>query len=286
MKNQSILAFHFPHKTGSMFGYEILERIARITKAPFFSQNNNPPSHGALANVDFDSASGLFLRGPVRDFAVTENQSLQTDDYANDTPIHLLECVDYYAVCQVRDSLDLVVSQYFSHGWIHSLNSSIDAEIRRRIQAGEISIYEYALMEFRGESGFGEASILHKYHNLAKLKSLLGPKCLVLNYEEMMLGYSKWSKQMADFLRPFVEIKDELVQLKPDYKGLKRSGRFGFFGRKERFWQDPLQYAEQEMRKTHIRSPYPGDHLNFLTPAEISSLRYYEQSLSPKLATF
>ncbi len=269
-----------------MFGYEILERIARITKAPFFSPNNNPPSHGALANVDFDSASGLFLRGPVRDFAVTENQSLQTDDYANDTPIHLLECVDYYAVCQVRDSLDLVVSQYFSHGWIHSLYSSIDAEIRRRIQAGEISIYEYALMEFRGESGFGEASILHKYHNLAKLKSLLGPKCLVLNYEEMMLSYSKWSEQMADFLRPFVEIKDELVQLKPDYKGLKRSGRFGFFGRKERFWQDPLQYVEQEMRKTHIRSPYPGDHLNFLTPAEISSLRYYEQSLSPKLATF
>ncbi|WP_254956418.1 MULTISPECIES: sulfotransferase [unclassified Cyanobium] len=282
MDRQAVLAFHYPHKTGSMFGYEILKKLSAATGAPFYSPNNQPANHQKLAEAVSQYASGLVLRGPVRDFELTDERSLDTANLANETPVSLFDSVEYYAVCQVRDPLDLVVSQYFSHGWIHAIYPSIDAKIREDIQAGKISIYDYAVMEFRGESGFGEASILQKYHHLTRLKDLLGGRCLILRYEDMVLNYPTWSRQMSDFLRPLAEARALLASLRPDYGKFRRKEGFWIFGRKQRFWSNPLDYVEQEMRKVHIRSPLPGDHLNFLTPAEISSLRSSADQFSGK----
>ncbi len=268
-----------------MFGYEILKKLSATTGAPLYSQNNHPANHQKLADAVAQGTSGLLLRGPVRDFELTDEHSLDTANLAFETPGSLLDAVEYHAVCQVRDPLDLIVSQYFSHGWIHGLNSSIDATIRQDIQAGKISIYDYALMEFRGESGFGEASILQKYQHLTSLKDLLGARCLIVRYEDMVLDYYAWSRQISDFLRPLAETKALLASLKPDYRKFRRNGGFWIFRRKQRFWSNPLDYVEQEMRKVHIRSPLPGDHLNFLTPAEISSLRSYEHQFSSKPQT-
>ncbi len=258
-----------------MFGYEILRKLASSLQVPLFSQNNNPKNHQHLLQGLSDSSSDLVLRGPVRDFAITDENSLDTANLANETPLSLLTVADYHAVCQIRDPLDLIVSQFFSHGWIHGLNPSIDAEIRKSIQEGKISIYDYALMEFRGESGFGEASILEKYQHLGQFKDILGSKCLVLKYEDMVLNYNEWANQICDFLKPITPARKVLEELRPNYKKFSRRGGFFGFMTKEKFWENPLEYVQSEMKHQHIRSPLPGDHLRFLTPSQITSLRAF-----------
>lgn len=256
-----------------MFGYEILRKLSSSLQAPLFSQNNSPTNHQHLLQGLSDESTRLVLRGPVRDFALTDENSLYSANLSNETPLPLLTLAGYHAVCQIRDPLDLVVSQFFSHGWIHGLNPSIDAEIRNDIQAGNISIYDYALMEFRGESGFGEVSILQKYRSLRKLNEALGRQCLILKYEDMVLNYGKWSRQISAFLKPFASVQRVLEELKPNYKKFRRTaGLFGF-RTKPKFWDDPLDYVQSEMKHQHIRSPLPGDHLSFLTPTQITSLR-------------
>ncbi|MCP9798174.1 sulfotransferase domain-containing protein [Cyanobium sp. Lug-B] len=204
---------------------------------------------------------------------MTDEDSLYSANLSNETPIPLLTTADYFAVCQIRDPLDLIVSQYFSHGWIHGLDPSIDAAIRNDIQAGTLSVYDYALMEFRGESGFGEVSILQKYRNLKRFSDALGEQCLILKYEDMVLNYKKWSRQISAFLKPFRSVQNVLDELKPSYKEFRRSASLLRFWSKQKFWDNPLDYAAKEMKHQHIRSPLPGDHLSFLTPNEITSLR-------------
>lgn len=273
MSNHKIISFHFPHKTGSMFGYEILRKLSLSLQVPLFSQNNDPKNHQDLLKGLSNESSNLLLRGPVRDFALTDESSINSANLAKETPLPLLTTTQYLAVCQIRDPLDLVVSQYFSHGWIHGLNPSIDAGIRKDIQAGSISIYNYALMEFRGESGFGDASILQKYRSLRDFSDALGEQCLILKYEDMVLNYEKWSRQISDFLKPIASVQKVLDELRPSYKKFKRTTGFLGFWTKPKFWDNPLDYVQKEMKHQHIRSPLPGDHLSFLTPTEITALR-------------
>lgn len=256
-----------------MFGYEILRKLASSLDAPLFSQNNDPKNHKHLLQGLSDESSKLVLRGPVRDFTLTDENSLYTANLANETPLPLLTIATYHAVCQTRDPLDLVVSQFFSHGWIHGLNPSIDPEIRKSIQSGKISLYDYALMEFRGESGFGDASILEKYRHLRILKHKLDKQCLVVSYEDMVLNYEEWAKQISDFLKPFASVRGVLDELRPNYKKFRPKGGFLGFRTKPKFWDNPLDYVQKEMKHQHIRSPLPGDHLSFLTPNEITALR-------------
>jgi hypothetical protein len=256
-----------------MFGYEILRKLSLSLQAPLFSQNNNPKNHQDLLKGLSDQSSCLLLRGPVRDFALTDEDSLYSANLSNETPLPLLTAADYHAVCQIRDPLDLIVSQYFSHGWIHGLNPSINAAIRNDIQTGAIRLYDYALMEFRGESGFGEVSILQKYRNLSRFSDALGEQCLILKYEDMVLNYQKWSRQISAFLNPLASVQNILDELRPNYKKFRRTGSVLGFWSKPKFWDNPLDYVEKEMKRQHIRSPLPGDHLSFLTPNEITSLR-------------
>lgn len=270
----TIIAFHFPHKTASMFAFKILEAVASRTGFAHYSQNNLPPNHTALADGCTLDVDGICLRGPVRNFSVIEGAPRDPDQaYRFATPAFLIEDASYRAVCQVRDTLDLVVSQYFSHGWIHRPADGF-GQMRKDLQAGRISVYEYALLEFEGRSDFGEESIVEKLKKLRSLKERLGPENLVcLDYEEMVLDYDQWAQRVEAFLEPYVpSIGSVLADLRPEYDAPPESSEF---------YADPLEYIEKNSHTLqHVRSPYPGDHRRFLTEAEITDLRRREEALT------
>lgn len=269
----TIIAFHFPHKTASMFAFEILNTISRRTGIPHFSQNNRPPNHTDLADGRVLNVDGTCLRGPVRNFSVIEGAPGNPDkDYRFATPDFLIEGASYFAVCQVRDTLDLVVSQYFSQGWLHTLNDDF-SQVRKDLRAGRISVYDYALMEFEGRSDFGQESILQKMARLRVLEERLGPdRFRCVQYEDMVLDYDQWAARIEAFLQDAIPgIGSILSDLRPEYPPPEVD---------QEFFSDPLEYvAKNGSRLRHVRSPYPGDHRRFLTPAEIADLRSREQVL-------
>ena len=164
-----IVGFHFPHKTASMFAHKIMQTVSAELGLKYFSQNQVPATHTQLCDLSNEQICGeeVFLRGPVRNFTVLQSlDGLDIDAALRfSTPASFLNG-NYKAVCQRRDVLDLVVSQYFSHGWIHPPANGF-GERRKEIQAGKISVFEYALLEFEGLADFGQDSILDKYNDLS-----------------------------------------------------------------------------------------------------------------------
>ncbi len=57
--------------------------------------------------------------------------------------------VKIFDIAQVRDPLDVIVSQFFSHGWIYTEKNFDDytREICMKIQDGSLDIYTYALRD-------------------------------------------------------------------------------------------------------------------------------------------
>jgi len=265
-----IVAFHFPHKTASMFAHKILQAVSNELGLKYFSQNQQPTTHTEICGLSSEQFCGeeLFLRGPVRNFTVLKSlKGLDVDEALRfSTPASFLS-ENYKAVCQKRDVLDLVVSQYFSHGWIHPPANGF-GERRKEMQSGKISVFEYALLEFDGLADFGQDSILRKYNDLSRLLGVNGHKnTLTLNYEEMVEDYGAWCEKLCDFLPQIGCLEDVLERLDPGYSQLP--------ARPVEYYSDPLEYVREnqnELRR-HTRSPRPGDHKRFLTEAEINELR-------------
>lgn len=158
------------------------------------------------------------------------------------------------------------MSQYFSHGWIHPFDPGF-AEVRNLLQAGNISVYDYAIMELEGRSGFGQASIVSKYNDMKTLQnSLRRDRFLLVTYEEMMLDYSSWSAKICQFIPEVVSARRIFAQAKPVYPARQVED--------SEYYSDPLEYVRKYSHAlNHIRSPWPGDHSRFLTSGEINSLR-------------
>lgn len=266
MTKPRLIAFHFPHKTASVFAYKILSRAARKHRLPLFTPNKRQPNHADLSRDGQLTFNGLALRGPVRNFTIASEELPNPDVfYRFSTPVHVLQQAEYRAVCQTRDILDLVVSQYFSHGWIHPPKDGF-GEMRRRIQSGDIGIFDYALLEFAGNSGFGQESIIEKYRKLSDFRDNVGhEQVLVVRYEEMVTDYDQWAGRISDFLTDWVDLSPVLRKVRP---------RYGRAGRRDEFFGDPREYVKQRGRELkHVRSPVPGDHRRFLTAEEISDLK-------------
>jgi len=276
MTKPRLIAFHFPHKTASVFAYKILARAARKYRLPLFSPNKRQPNHADLSREGQPTFDGLALRGPVRNFTIGHEEIPNPGVfYRFATPVHVLQQADYRAVCQTRDILDLVVSQYFSHGWIHPPKNGF-GEMRRRIQSGDIGIFDYALLEFAGNSGFGQESIIEKYCKLRDFRDAIGPeRMLVVRYEEMVTDYDRWAGRISDFLGDWIDFSPVLRKVRPRYRRP---------GRRDEFFGDPRDYVKQRGRELkHVRSPFPGDHRRFLTAEEISDLKEAVQRIDDGL---
>lgn len=265
-----IVGFHFPHKTASMFAHKIMQTVSAELGLKYFSQNQVPATHTQLCDLSNEQICGeeVFLRGPVRNFTVLQSlDGLDIDAALRfSTPASFLNG-NYKAVCQRRDVLDLVVSQYFSHGWIHPPANGF-GERRKEIQAGKISVFEYALLEFEGLADFGQDSILDKYNDLSRLVAVNGPgNTLTLDYEEMVEDYGAWCEKLCSFLPQIGCLEEVLERLDPEYSDLPL--------RPTEYFSDPLEYVRENQNeiRRHTRSPRPGDHKRFLTEDEITQLR-------------
>ena len=265
-----IVAFHFPHKTASMFAHKIMRAVSEELGLKYFSQNKLPTTHTQICSLSSEQMCGeeLFLRGPVRNFTVLQSlDGLDVDETLRfSTPASFLSG-NYKAVCQKRDVLDLIVSQYFSHGWIHPPADGF-GQRRKEMQSGKISVFEYAILEFEGLSKFGQDSILKKYNDLSRLLGANSHRnTLTLNYEEMVEDYDSWCEKLCGFLPQIGCMEEVLERLNPDYSKLP--------ARPVKYYADPLEYVREnqnELRR-HTRSPRPGDHKRFLTEDEINELR-------------
>ena len=97
--------------------------------------------------------------------------------------IEIVENTFYIFV--LRNPLDILVSEYYSFGWMHVENDTITIE-RSNIQ--EKTVDEYCI--------WMSDRLLMKLKKLPHLKE----NCLYLTYEEMVLDFNQWCKK---FCEPF-----------------------------------------------------------------------------------
>lgn len=249
-----IIRFCFTHKTASMFGHRILKTISEERELLYFSPNNQPPNHTEIAaHIQNGSNSDLILFGPARTYGVSEMLKRAIGNGHELTDL-----------CQIRNPLDIIVSQYFSHGWIHPMDrwSEEALKVRKALQENRLSMFDYAQLELEGKSHFAGVSIIDKFKALDA--PFEGKRRLILKYEQFYQDYDAWSQKLADFLPDSLGVLPLLQQARPDYSKavVLESGAF---------YADPLKYVETfDIRSgKHIRSAAPDDYLHFLTPKEI-----------------
>lgn len=258
-----VYSFSFPHKTASMFAFAIASELSKVSGFKLYSNNVKPPNMSK-----FDEATDGAVIGPLRNYAVT--------DLLRKNP----RVTNVLDIAQVRDPLDICVSQFFSHGWIHgeSTWTPDQVEQRRRIQSGEISLAQYAEMELEGEALFGGASILDKWSKLPVDHPAVTRT--IVRYEDMMLDWEKWLAAVAEGLgmtgEPFVASVDAM---RPEYGEPDEDPRT-YFG------ADIKHYLEERFKATHIRSAWPGEHKIFLAPDEVARLRMLIKQRQPNVAKY
>ena len=169
------IVVHALHKSASMFLYQLMFRLARDGRYPFYSANHAHPNDHQLTR----DATHRFCLGPIRHFHF---QDLPFDDH-----------IDLHRIVQVRDPRDILVSQYFSFGWNHSENDFNREEIETRQRIRNLSVDEYVT-----EPGGAQ------YWLLRRLKPLLRfakrPQVHLVRYEEMVSNFGNW---LGSFIEPF-----------------------------------------------------------------------------------
>lgn len=262
-----IVRFCFAHKTASMFSYRVLSAIAGAMDTAFFSANNTPPNWGASRDFLLNTRGPQVLVGPYRKYDVSPMFREAID-----------KGYELHDICQIRDPLDILVSQYFAQGWIQPADGRDGTALRVRegIRSGRISVNDYALLELAGETGFTSVSFPEKFAALDQPHP--GASRTIVKYEDFYATYDKW---VEEILTPFADktaLRQAVLALRPDYSDLKTKGR-------KSFYRDPLEYVEEFKIITgrHIRAVVPGDHKRFLRASEIRAIRKELTRLCPTL---
>ena len=222
---------HALHKSGSMFLWPFFKVAANKLGVNFYSVNDTPKTE-ELAFRD-ESNGESFIVSPLRWYPET------------------IDSGRYY-VFVVRNPLDVLVSQYYSHGWIHPDPLDVPEKLgefrERRNKIQSLTIDEYCV-QYADE-------LLKKYINLLSYWDDR-EHVLVTRYSEMVCDFESWCTRVgkaigleetdinelhASFANQF-NIVDELT---PDQ--IKQGG------------------------KRHKRKMLPGDHLEKLSPAIIGVL--------------
>lgn len=261
---KQIVRFAFTHKTASMFAFRILKQLARNKRYCLYSRNNSPqnahlvqPAYEGKSNIlkRLLGKDRILLLGPEREYEMDEwlRQRFLEGKVAN--------------ICQIRHPLDMMVSQYFSHGWIHPDTNFTDEKtrMRRRLQAGECSVFDYMKLEMNDESHFTGSYIIKKFDGL--LEQGKRANTTILKYEDMYFTYGYWADRLNDALPKPLRNRNLLERLAPDFgEPAKRLA--------SRFYDDPLEYVSEYRigQQNHVRSAKPGDHVNFLSGDQIDML--------------
>jgi hypothetical protein len=229
------------HKSASMFLHNYSKSIvSRLGDGwEHFSQNNSPPNAESAKSA---VGSGILCWrgfGPTPDWAIERNDSI--------------------ILCQLRDPRDILVSEYFSIGFLHSENFLHEdaRSTKQMIADGKLSIDEFVQRSAVEGISFSKSSLKRRYQQLLVLEQSskeLGFPIKMVKYEDMVLHYRQWCSDVLQFL----ELSDFGNDLFEEFKS-----EFDVAGLIER--------GEQ---MTHRRAVLPGDYKGKLSD---ESIRFIEQ---------
>lgn len=219
------------HKSGSMFLYRYFQWLSWHAGYAFFSANNpSPNQEGAL-----EPTAENRCVCPLRDFEENEYSSIADVDRI-------------VQIFHVRDPRDMIVSEYFSFGWTHRIDSENPRAQQWRKEVQKMTVDEYAL----GQPEFSRWPIEKKFEPIVQKEA--GPNSLFVKYETMVTDFPTWSAQVSV---PFDLRWPALVK------------RWGLWKFRNEFKVDGK----------HKRRITPGDHRQQLTPATIELLNQRYQPI-------
>jgi len=217
------------HKTATVFLNSFFRDVSRAKKYKYYSRDVSERNARLFKNQ-----TDCFLC-PVRGFP------------AKLTP-------DIFYIFVIRNPLDILVSEYFSFGWTHTIKGNDDERytmttLRDEIQ--QLSIDAYCLKY---------ADTLYK-----KLIPLLGlnlnkesDNYYVVTYEELVTDFEKWSTKMF-----------ELVDVPEDKQNLIYSKYVQEFENIQETTPEQIMSGESI---PHKRKVLPGDHLVKLKSLTVATL--------------
>lgn len=220
------------HKSASMFLWKFYADVSRRLELPFFSRNNTPPNEKAL---DRDIRTSFCL-GPLRDFNLVRPR--------------LRHVARLEHILQVRDPRDILVSQYFSFGWIHDQQDWDKNKLQERDWIRGVTVDDYVLERAKKKDMGGREGLKQRYKPLLKTLKGQPEHVTLLKYEDMVLDYGNW---IPKALAPLgVKSDDPMVsELWEAYHG-------------------EFEVSGEEQR--HRRKVIPGDHIEKLKPETIGRL--------------
>lgn len=147
-------------------------------------------------------------------------------------------------IFHIRDPRDILVSEYFSFGWIHP-NEKGQMLTRRRAEIQRMSIDDYVLEQ----PEFSDWPLDEKFIPLLKF-DFENPDYTLVRYEDMVLDFPSW---VEDSIEPF------------EFRSPKRVA-----SRLIKKYASQFDVKAESM--THRRKVTPGDHKEKLQPATIELL--------------
>lgn len=235
-----IVDVHSLHKSGTMFLFHFFRHLANWRSFQLQSPNNTPPQeHGPVTREMLDDVSSSILcRAPIRTFDV---QCVEVE-----------AGIDQRRIFHLRDPRDILVSEYYSFGWIHPAHREDMAERRRQIQ--EMSIDDYVIRQ-------PEESRLPVDKKYAVLEDYQfdDSRETVVKYEQMVTQFPQWCYRVlvgAGFRNP-----------------TWMTARLA--------WKYRNEFKTQGESLTHKRRITPGDFRDKLKPATIEILNErFEKTLT------
>ena len=240
---------HGLHKSASMFLYKVFRDIAEEADINYFSANNKIKENNKPKPNQYDlkqDISSSFCYCPVRHFSQSpEEMPPQKSEWGDPSCVvsdNFPNISEIYRIYQIRDPRDILVSEYFSFGFIHF---GLKKTNPRKEKIQNMTIDEYCLKS--------ADKLLIKYKNIFEVIKANNPNHVVVKYETMVLNYRDWLSQV---IKPFkFELPLEEVLEKYYQKYKQEFDTEGF---------------EESMK--HKRKMIPGDHKEKLQASTIESL--------------
>lgn len=218
------------HKSASMFLYKLFKDWSQQTNFTYFSSNLSSSQPEQLTQ----EINTNFCLCPCRHF------DLHQEEYPNASEI--------FHILQIRDPRDILVSQYFSFGWIHTDKDWDDAKKAERERIRNMEIDDYVLLDEKDTRPYLLSTHLNKL--LSQLENKQQDKIILVKYEEMVTDLKQW---LSKVIKPFgFENESQVINQTYDK------------------YIHQFQVTEETM--THRRKITPGDHLEKLKPETIEKL--------------
>ncbi len=227
--SKTALVVHGLHKSASMFLYRFFDETCRQISVPYYSINHDPPNRDAIGSDATDS----FVLGPERNFSIDRFTFPNMQRTAR--------------LFHIRDPRDILISEFHSIGWLHTIKDWTTEELARRKRMQELTVDEYVIQE-------PEISKYPLVQRFAPLIELLesgrgtANDVTLVKYETMVPEFGNWLREVC----PLIGISKE-----SDREFLCQKYRAEF---------------EPDSPTSHKRNVTPGEHGRALKPETIEVL--------------